>query len=194
MATGSNHMIQGLVCSQEFVLCLVTPSLSDIPMCVFSALCTLHQGQLLEQFCCSLYVCYQNGVLMGCQVQVCVEQGLNLDLPHRQSIRATRSSVRKAKSKIRKPFSLETKCVMLDLGSNKCRPSKAKGLCHTGLLVTRTCTMTSWQGSRISEEPFYVGQRLIEARRATKMRCIPRQIKLGNTLSILRLYSEALGP
>ena len=34
-------------------------------------------------------------------------------------------------------------------GRDKCRPSKVKGLSHTGLLVMRTCTRTSWQGSRV---------------------------------------------
>ena len=37
---------------------------------------------------------------------------------------------------------------MLDPDRDKCRPSKVKGLSHTGLLVMRTCTRTSWQGSR----------------------------------------------
>ena len=31
----------------------------------------------------------------------------------------------------------------------KHKPSEVKGSSHTGLLVTRTCTRTSWQGSRV---------------------------------------------
>ena len=43
----------------------------------------------------------------------------------------------------------ERDLVTLGPGRNKCRPSKVKGSSHAGLLVTRTCTRTSWQGSRI---------------------------------------------
>ena len=39
--------------------------------------------------------------------------------------------------------------IILDLGRDKHRPSKVKGLSYTGLLVTRTCTRTSWQESRV---------------------------------------------
>ena len=38
---------------------------------------------------------------------------------------------------------------MLGLDGDKHRPSEVKGLSHTGLLATRTCTRTSWQGSRV---------------------------------------------
>ena len=39
--------------------------------------------------------------------------------------------------------------VMLGLGRDEHRPGKVKGLSHTGLLVMRACTRTSWQGSRV---------------------------------------------
>ena len=53
--------------------------------------------------------------------------------------------------------------VMLGLGGDKCRPSEAKGSSHTGLLVTRTCTRTSWQVSRVQGK----GQRALLSRAET---------------------------
>ena len=39
--------------------------------------------------------------------------------------------------------------IMLGLDRDEHRPSEVKGLSHTGLLVMRTCTRTSWQGSKV---------------------------------------------
>ena len=47
------------------------------------------------------------------------------------------------------PLSKPMVNVMLGPGRDKCRPSKVKGSSYTGLLVMRTHTRTSWQGSRV---------------------------------------------
>ena len=43
-ATGPNHMTQGSICSQGFVLCLSPPKRSEIPTGVCGALRAPHQG------------------------------------------------------------------------------------------------------------------------------------------------------
>ena len=66
---------------------------------------------------------------------------------------------------------------MLRLGGDEHRSSKVKDLSHTGLLVTRGCTRTSWQGSRVQgkeQRALLSRAELIEAKRTVKMGYIPR--------------------